>query len=84
MLKTLTAMALVALIAHPAAAQDAATPSLSEQAMKAVELRVRAERWGKIADRSRRVFGLASGAGLVMAGITAERPEQSRYGLKLS
>ena len=30
-----------------------------------------------MAGRSLRVFGVASGAGLVMAGISAERPEQS-------
>ena len=47
MLKTLAILVLVTLIAHPAAAQDAAGPSLSEQAIQAVELRVRAERWAR-------------------------------------
>ncbi|MCY4557631.1 MAG: hypothetical protein OXF79_14855 [Chloroflexi bacterium] len=78
MLKTLTVIVLVTLIAHPVAAQKAAGPSLSEQAMKAAELHVQAARWGKVADRSLQAFGLASAAGLAMTGITDQHPQRTR------
>ena len=65
-----------ALIAVPAAAQDAA--SLSEQAIEAAELRVRVERWGKVADHSWQAFGLSSAAGLAMTGITEQHPRRTR------
>ena len=65
-----------ALIAVPAFAQDA--PSLSEPAIEAAELRVRAERWGRVADHSLQAFGLSSAAGLAMTGITEQHPRRTR------
>ena len=78
-MKTLATLVLVALIAPSISAQDEPrVPSLSEQAIQAAELRVRAERWGRVADQSLQALGLASAAGLAMTGITDQHPQRTR------
>ena len=78
-MKTLVTLVLVALIAPSTSAQDETrAPSLSEQAIQAAELRVRAERWRRVADQSMLAFGLTSAAGLALTGIADQHPRRTR------